>query len=55
MGHSIVQSTAILINVYELEVVKQFTYLGSTTLDNLYLDAENNRQIDIASTTSTIL
>ena len=41
----------ISINNYELEVVSDFTYLGSTITDNFSLDVELNRRIGKASTT----
>ena len=41
----------ITIDNYELEVVHQFTYLGSTISDNLSLDAEVNKRIGKAATT----
>ena len=44
-------SLTITIDDYKLEVVHQFTYLGSTISDNLSLDAEINRCIGKASTT----
>ncbi len=36
---------------YELEVVEQFTYLGSTLTKNLSLDSEINKRIGKVSTT----
>ena len=41
----------ITINDYELEVVHQFTYLGSTITDNLSLDPEIDKRIGKAATT----
>ena len=41
----------ITIQDYELEVVSQFTYLGSTITNNLSLDSELNQRIGKASTT----
>lgn len=41
----------ITIDNYELEVVHQFTYLGSTITDNLSLDAEISKRIGKAATT----
>ena len=42
---------AIYIDDYQLEVVHQFTYLGSTISDNLSLDAEISKRISKAATT----
>ena len=42
---------AITINDYELDVVHQFTYLGSTITHNLSLDAEINKRIGKAAST----
>jgi hypothetical protein len=42
---------SIIINNYKLEVVSEFTYLGSTITNNLSLDAELNKRIGKASTT----
>ena len=41
----------ITIDDHQLEVVHQFTYLGSTIFDNLSLDAEINMRIGKAATT----
>ena len=41
---------AIYIDDHQLEVVHQFTYLGSTISDNLSLDAEINKRIGKAAT-----
>ena len=41
----------ITINDYTLEVVHQFTYLGSTITDDVSLDAEINKRIGRAATT----
>jgi len=43
---------AICIDDYQLEVVHQFTYLGSIISDNLSLDAEINKRIGKAAATS---
>ena len=51
MGQGVEQSPAITINNYELEVVHDFTYLGSVVSDSLSLDAEINRRIGRAATT----
>ena len=45
------EEPTIKIDNYELEVVSQFTYLGSTITDNLSLDVEINRRIGKAATT----
>ena len=42
---------AIYIDDYQLEVVHQFTYLGSTISDNLSLDSEISKRIGKAATT----
>ena len=42
---------AITIDDYELDVVEQFTYLGSTITDNLSLDTEIDKRIGKAATT----
>ena len=42
---------AITIDNYDLDVVKEFTYLGSTITDNLSLDTEINKRIGKAATT----
>ena len=42
---------AITVNDYELDVVEQFTYLGSTVTDNLSLDTEIDKRIGKAATT----
>ncbi len=44
-------SPSITINDYELEVVEEFTYLGSTLTNDLSLDSEINKRIGKASTT----
>ena len=41
----------ITIDDYQLDVVHQFTYLGSISTDNLSLDAEINKRIGKAVTT----
>ena len=41
----------ITIDEYELDVVEQFTYLGSTITDNLSLDTEIDKRIGKAATT----
>ena len=43
--------TAITIDDYELDVVEQFTYHGSTITDNLSLDTEIDKRIGKAATT----
>ena len=42
---------AITIDDYELDVIEQFTYLGSTITNNLSLDTEINKRIRKAATT----
>ena len=42
---------ATTIGGYELDVVEQFTYLGSTITDNLSLDTEIDKRIGKAATT----
>ncbi len=42
---------AITIDVYELDAVCQFTYLGFTMTDNLSLDAEIDKRIGKAAST----
>ena len=42
---------AITINNYQLDVVKEFTYLGSTMTDNLSMDSEISRRIGRATST----
>ena len=42
---------AITIDDYELDVVEQFTYLGSDYIDNLSLDTEIDKRIGKAATT----
>ena len=44
-------SPTITIDNYQLDVVHQFTYLGSTITDNLSLDAEIGKRIGKAATT----
>ena len=51
MGQEVKQPPVIIVKNHELEVVHQFTYLGSTFTENLSLDAEINRQISQMSTT----
>lgn len=51
LGQDVVTPPVITIDNYELEVVHQFTYLGSTISDNLSLDAEINKRIGKAATT----
>ena len=40
MGHDTEASTVVIIDDYELDVVFEFTYLGSTITDNLSLDTK---------------
>ena len=51
VGQDVDTQPTITINGYQLEVVHQFTYLGSTITDNLSMDAEINKRIGKASTT----
>ena len=51
MSQDVDTPPAICINDHQLEVVHQFTYLGSTISDNLSLDAEINKRIGKAATT----
>ena len=51
LGQDIPAPPVITINNYELKVIHQFTYLGSTITDNLSLDAEINKRIGKAATT----
>ena len=44
-------SQTITIDDYQLKVIHQFTYLGSTISDSLFLDAEINKHIGKAATT----
>ena len=45
LGQDVNTSPVITIDNYKLEVVQQFTYLGSTISENISLDAENNKPI----------
>ena len=51
LGQDVDTPPVITINNYQLEVVHEFTYLGSTITDNLSLDAELNKRIGKAATT----
>ena len=51
LGQDVDTPPVITINNYELEVLHQFTYLGSTISDNLPLDVEINKSIRKAATT----
>ena len=55
LGQDIPAPPVITIDDYELEVIHQFTYLGSTITDNLSLDAEINKRIGKAATTLACL
>ena len=46
---------AIFINDYELDVIEQFTYLGSTIADNLSLHTKIDKRIGKTATTLTHL
>ena len=50
LGQDTMELPAITINDYELDVIEQFTYLGSTITDNL-LDTEIDKRIGKAATT----
>ena len=50
MGQDVDNPPVITIDNYKLDVVRQFTYLGSTISENLSLDAEINRRIGKAAT-----
>ena len=50
LGQDVDTSPVITIDNYELDVVHQFTYLGSTISDNLSLDTEINQRIGKAAT-----
>ena len=52
LGQNVDTPPVITIDSYELDVVHQFTYLGSTISDNLFLDVEINQRI---GKTATIL
>ena len=51
LGQDTVELPAITIDDYELNVVEQFTYLGSNITDNLSLDTEVDKMIWKAATT----
>ena len=51
LGQDTVELPAITIDDYELDVVEQFTYLGSTVTENLSLDTEIDKRIGKAATT----
>ena len=51
LGQDTMELPAITIDDYELDVVEQFTYLGSTTTDDLSLDTEIDKRIGKAATT----
>ena len=55
LGQDIPAPPVITIDDYELEVIHQFTYLGSTITDNLSHDAEIDKRIGKAATTLTHL
>jgi hypothetical protein len=50
MGQNVDKPPKITISNYVLEVIHQFTYLGTTITDNFSLEAEINRRIGRAST-----
>lgn len=51
LGQGVEEPPSITIDDYELEVVNQFTYLGSTISSNLSLDTELDKRIGKAATT----
>ena len=51
LGQDTMELPAITINHYQLDVVEQFTYLGSTITGNLSLDTEIDKRIRKAATT----
>ena len=51
LGQDIPASPVITIDDYELKVIHQFMYLGSTITNNLFLDAEMDKRIGKAATT----
>ena len=51
LGQDTPAPPVIIIDNYELDVVHQFTYLGSTITDNLSLDIEIDKRIGKAATT----
>ena len=51
LGQDTAAAPIITIDDYELDVVRQFTYLGSTMTDNLSLDTEIDKRIGKAATT----
>ena len=51
LGQDTMELPAITIDDYELDVVEQSTYLGSTITNNLSLDTENDKRIGKAATT----
>ena len=51
LGQDTLELPAITIDDYELDVVEQFTYLGSTITDDLSLDTEIDKRIGKAATT----
>ena len=55
LGQDTPAPPVIIINDYQLDAVHQFTYLGSTIVDNLFLDAEIDKRIGKAATTLTCL
>ena len=51
LGQDVNTPPVITIDNYQLEVVHEFTYLGSTITDNLSLEAELNKRIGKAAPT----
>ena len=50
LGQDTMELPAITIEDYELDIVEQFTYLGSAISDNLSLDTEIDKRIGKAAT-----
>ena len=51
LGQDTMELPDITIDYYEIDVVEQFTYLGSTITDSLFLDTEIDKRIVKAATT----
>ena len=51
LGHGTVVAPVITIDDYELDAVCQYTYLGSTIIDNLSLDADIEKRVGKAAST----
>ena len=55
LGQDTMELPAITIDDYELDVIEQFKYLGSTITNNLSLDTEIDKRIENAATTLACL